>query len=175
MTERTTLYRYFDTSGNVLYLGITNDLQRRESQHRRDSARTWFPLIAARTQIWFETRSQAEAAELAALQSESPPWNVKDVSRLTEQALIASRERKWAKRPRVTRGHSPAYRQYADEIIGQIKSGALKPGDHAPSISKLAKAKGISPSTASRVIQTLSTEGWVDPVSGFGSIVRTRP
>ncbi|MFD6360168.1 winged helix-turn-helix domain-containing protein [Streptomyces roseolus] len=173
--DRTALYRYFDAEGNLLYLGITNDVQRRELQHRRDSARTWFPLIATRTQAWFETRSEAETAELAALATEAPPWNVKDVSRLTEQALVASRERKRVKRARVARGWSPAYRRYADEIIEQIESGALKPGDHVPSINKLAKAKDISISTASRVIQTLSIEGWVHPVSGYGSVVRSRP
>ena len=100
---RTALYRYFDAEGNLLYLGITNDLHRRNSGHSRDSANTWFPLVASRAEEWFESREEAATAERSALEAEAPPWNSKDTLRATPESWQAYRERQRRKRIKTVR------------------------------------------------------------------------
>lgn len=70
--------------------------------------------------------------------------------------------------------HLPPYRQYANEIIAKIKSGELPPGAKIPSARELMRDKGVAMGTASRVLSTLRDEGWIDTVTGHGSIVRAQ-
>lgn len=68
------LYRYYDAGGRLLYVGIAKDPDKRRDEHARSSA--WFPLAASRTVEWFDDRDSALAAERAAIRSESPIHNV---------------------------------------------------------------------------------------------------
>ncbi|WP_411102473.1 GntR family transcriptional regulator [Streptomyces sp. cmx-4-9] len=70
--------------------------------------------------------------------------------------------------------HLPPYRQYANEIIARIRSGELRPGDKIPSARDLIREKGVAMGTASRVLAALRDEGWVDTITGYGSVVRTQ-
>jgi predicted GIY-YIG superfamily endonuclease len=72
-TPKTTLYRYFDDTGQLLYVGITGDNTKRQSQHRRSSF--WFGYIASATFEHFDTRQEAAQAEITAIQSEKPKHN----------------------------------------------------------------------------------------------------
>ncbi|MEU8528497.1 GntR family transcriptional regulator [Streptomyces sp. NPDC048629] len=68
----------------------------------------------------------------------------------------------------------PAYRQVANEIIGRIESGELRPGDRIPSAREIVQQKGISSATAARVLGTLRDEGWADTSPGRPTVVRER-
>lgn len=72
--KRTTLYRYFDNSGQLLYVGITGDNTKRQSQHRRNSF--WFGEIVNATFEHFPTREEALTAEAEAIRKEKPLHNV---------------------------------------------------------------------------------------------------
>jgi predicted GIY-YIG superfamily endonuclease len=72
--EHTILYRYFDSSGNLLYVGITKSQINRFSQHNAKSA--WIPYIATATFEHFEFRQDAVEAETRAIQSENPKFNI---------------------------------------------------------------------------------------------------
>lgn len=67
------LYRHFSSDGALLYVGIALNHVNRLSQHRNDSA--WFPLIARIEIEHFESRTDAEQAERAAIKSERPIFN----------------------------------------------------------------------------------------------------
>jgi hypothetical protein len=71
---KTTLYRYFDSNGQLLYVGITGDNTKRQSQHRRNSF--WFGEIASATFEHFEHRAEALLAEKEAIQVEKPLHNI---------------------------------------------------------------------------------------------------
>lgn len=73
MTERTALYRLFDGTGSLLYVGITNDPETRWSYHARQ--KEWWPQVHERTVDWKATRTEAEAAEAEAIGRENPRWN----------------------------------------------------------------------------------------------------
>lgn len=76
MTERTALYRFFRPDGSPLYFGITNSIKVRFAQHARN--KDWWPDVDhSRTRIeWFDSREEAETAELAAIRAEEPEHNI---------------------------------------------------------------------------------------------------
>lgn len=69
-----TLYRYFDSDGRLLYVGITGDNTKRQSQHRRNSF--WFGEIASATFEHFDNRKKADDAESEAITKEKPMYNI---------------------------------------------------------------------------------------------------
>lgn len=68
------LYRHFDKSGNILYIGVSVSILHRILQHRNNS--TWFPGTGNITIEEFPSRSLAEQAERIAIRKEQPPHNV---------------------------------------------------------------------------------------------------
>lgn len=72
--ERTALYRLYDTSGTLLYVGVTNDLRRRGEIHSNNQP--WWHLVAGQRVEWFPDRLAAEAAEVTAIKDESPRFNI---------------------------------------------------------------------------------------------------
>lgn len=71
--NETALYRLYDALGALLYVGITGNLQSRMSDHQK---RSWWPSVASRAVTLYASRSEAAAAELAAIQDEHPLHNV---------------------------------------------------------------------------------------------------
>lgn len=69
----TALYRHFDASGRLLYVGISLSPTYRLSQHRVCSP--WFSQIANITVEWLPNRLEALKAERSAIQSEGPEYN----------------------------------------------------------------------------------------------------
>jgi predicted GIY-YIG superfamily endonuclease len=74
--RRTALYRLFDSEGRLLYVGIAFDPRSRLSDHARQ--KEWWPTVADRTIEWHATRTEAAAAEVTAIRSEKPLYNVRD-------------------------------------------------------------------------------------------------
>lgn len=71
--QKTTLYRYFNSDDRLLYVGITGDNTKRQSQHKRNSF--WFGEIAKATFQHFDNRGEAAQAEVTAIQNEQPLYN----------------------------------------------------------------------------------------------------
>ncbi|MEV2239603.1 GIY-YIG nuclease family protein [Micromonospora sp. NPDC049891] len=72
----TALYRLHSGAGVLLYIGITNDVRRRFSNHARRKA-WWVDVDPARTRVeWLPCRDEAETAELQAIRDEKPLHNV---------------------------------------------------------------------------------------------------
>lgn len=71
---QTALYRFFNADGTLLYVGIANDPRTRWSCHAGE--KRWWDEVEAKTVTWFATREEAEGAEMAAIVSERPLYNV---------------------------------------------------------------------------------------------------
>jgi predicted GIY-YIG superfamily endonuclease len=70
----TALYRFYNGDDVLLYVGITNDLDTRIRQHT--SGKPWWPAVQRRSVEWFESRVEAEGAEIVAIKTEYPLHNV---------------------------------------------------------------------------------------------------
>jgi len=83
--NKTTLYRYFDSEGQLLYVGITGDNTKRQSQHRRNSF--WFGLIGSATFEHYDSRDEAFRAEAIAIRTEKPIHNIAMNNTQAEQSI----------------------------------------------------------------------------------------
>lgn len=83
------VYRCFDESGRLLYIGYSSDLPRRARQH--DAGTEWWPTVAKlRVQV-FRTALEATAAERAAIENEGPAFNIQHAGRVSPAPTEALR------------------------------------------------------------------------------------
>ena len=71
--EKTALYRHYDRSDDLLYVGISTCAVTRLSAHARSS--DWFSLISNVSIEWYDSRSDALDAECLAIFMERPRFN----------------------------------------------------------------------------------------------------
>jgi predicted GIY-YIG superfamily endonuclease len=121
-TPKTTLYRYFDDTGQLLYVGITGDNTKRQSQHRRNSF--WFGEIASASFQHFENREAALDAETLAIQAEKPLHNIAktesyDGGRLRIQLGARIHLIQMLSEPEG--GHNPLHAEWAKEVKSWIQ------------------------------------------------------
>src|SRR6266508_298598 len=69
----------------------------------------------------------------------------------------------------------PLFRQLADELRSEIRSGKRTGGSKLPTESEFQAAYGVSRTTVRSALRLLETEGLVVTRKGFGSYVRERP
>lgn len=71
---KTCLYRHFDSSGRLLYVGISLNSIKRLQQHFANAE--WFKDISRIEIEWHPTRIEAMAAEAIAIAKENPVFNI---------------------------------------------------------------------------------------------------
>lgn len=92
IVDRTALYRFFDSAGALLYVGITSSPSARFAMHSKKS-QWWKDVDHARTTVeHHESRTLAAAAELAAIKSEGPRWNIVGVHGRGRPATVLTEE-----------------------------------------------------------------------------------
>lgn len=74
-THHHALYRFYSATGQLLYVGITNNPGNRFTQHQQD--KPWWHDVAGISVERFDTREEALAAETRAIAVEHPLYNVK--------------------------------------------------------------------------------------------------
>jgi predicted GIY-YIG superfamily endonuclease len=67
------LYRFFAVEGELLYVGITDDLDRRSREHKQNSS--WFSRVVDASVVRYPNRVAAAAAEHAVVAMECPIFN----------------------------------------------------------------------------------------------------
>lgn len=88
--HRTALYRFFDADGALLYIGITVNVEQRWAEHER--SKPWWPQVVEKRVEWFDTRTLALIAELAAIKGERPVHNVAGAPGAYEGRPLAANE-----------------------------------------------------------------------------------
>ena len=74
MSKSHFLYRHFGANGELLYIGVTNNVQRRVKDHIKKS--DWFCVVRNITMELFESREDALDAEKEAIIKENPKYNI---------------------------------------------------------------------------------------------------
>lgn len=88
-----TLYRFWDSGGDLLYVGISVRPWDRWKQHRGD--KPWWEEVASVTLQNFATREDVEAAEIAAIRSENPRYNIAGRASLLANAAEVAVDAEW--------------------------------------------------------------------------------
>jgi predicted GIY-YIG superfamily endonuclease len=73
LADMQAVYRMFDATGHLLYIGITSDLTRRLGQH---AEKRWFPQVKTISLEWYPTQAAAFVAEQRAIRQERPRMNI---------------------------------------------------------------------------------------------------
>lgn len=71
---KTILYRYFNSNGVLIYVGVTGNMDNRHKQHKYSSH--WFSKASSRSVKKYTSREEALAAEKEAIKSEEPLFNI---------------------------------------------------------------------------------------------------
>jgi predicted GIY-YIG superfamily endonuclease len=95
-TEQTYLYEAYDAFGNLLYVGITNDLKRRLNEHRR-SAKWWTQQTEVR-HTYYASRDEAKEQESRVIAERSPGFNIAETDKHAEAVRVSWQKRKEQKR-----------------------------------------------------------------------------
>lgn len=70
---RTAVYRHYDATGALLYVGVSSAPRKRMAQHRRLAA--WASEVTWSEVEWFDNRADALAEERRSIAHESPRYN----------------------------------------------------------------------------------------------------
>lgn len=70
---RAAVYRFFNSSDELLYLGLTHNIEERWGTHAR--IQPWWLDVVRREFTWYETRKEAEQVEAAATALEKPRYD----------------------------------------------------------------------------------------------------
>lgn len=160
--ERTALYRFYDAEEMLLYIGISWQPDERWADHRLGARKEWTSLIASRTLTWFDTRAEAQAAEIAAIKDEKPLYNGTH-----NYESVPFDPSGW---PNLT----DTYRKVtalAEVMRAEITSGRWPHGHRIPFTREIAAATGLSHGSATRAVRILQSEGLLRFRHGFGVFV----
>jgi integrase len=111
---------------------------------------------------WVAEADQRAAALLA---TRLPALSSVSLTPNATRALPAATER--SEEP-----NSP-YQQIAADLRAAIRCGALRPGDHPPTVKELSERYGVSVGTAHRALALLSEAGLIDAKRGRRAVVTT--
>lgn len=81
----TAVYRLHNASRELLYIGITANLDQRFTDHRFD--KQWWPEVRWASVQWFEDRPTAARVEAEQLAAENPPYNRAGTIHLDRRAM----------------------------------------------------------------------------------------
>lgn len=70
---QTSVYRYYDASGVLLYVGITGRADQRNTEHNK--TKSWWHRVAHQSIEHFPSRAEAHAREVELIQRYMPPFN----------------------------------------------------------------------------------------------------
>lgn len=74
MLEKAAVYRHYNTDGDLLYVGASLNPFRRFLQHQGKSS--WAYEAVNMTVEWYDSREDAETAEMVAISKEKPRYNI---------------------------------------------------------------------------------------------------
>jgi predicted GIY-YIG superfamily endonuclease len=139
------LYRFFDTAGRLLYVGITQNPQLRLRDHR--AMKDWWAEVANVTMEHFDSRQAVEAAERIAVRTENPVHNTVRFSQKRRRvtppmvSLTVARSARGISVEQICEHLRGKHSIAADpEMVADIENGA----GTAPQLAAYADALGIS-------------------------------
>lgn len=120
----TGVYRFFDVSGDLLYVGITNSISVRWNDHA--AAKAWYADIHSMTVVWYKDEATASAVERHAIGTEMPRYNVMHNPNPPEPARRPVRKRGRSNTPEAAKARA-AYRKsvrqgspLSDRAVGEM-------------------------------------------------------
>ncbi|AIV35574.1 GntR family transcriptional regulator [Streptomyces sp. CCM_MD2014] len=173
------LYRFLNTGGETLYVGVTDNPPRRWKQHQERAALTWWPLAQHVTVKWFASRKAALDTELRIIRTQRPLYNVGGAP--SPRRELAAGERLCPMRTlehfdravggRWSGGGRHMTECIADVLQEDVQEGHLLPGQRLPTLGALEQRFGVTVGTIRRTLVLLVQHGVIER-RGTGSATR---
>jgi DNA-binding GntR family transcriptional regulator len=160
--ERTALYRFFDATGQLLYVGVSGNTETRWRQHAE--SKPWWSDVADKTTEWLDSRAEALDAERTAIRTERPLHNHQN-----KPSSIIGEITPWGPGG-VPGGTWSPYEFIAHELKGFIQSGSMRSGDKFPTVRTLIEVYGVASLTIQRALNLLKAQGFAVGRPGFGVV-----
>lgn len=141
--RRTALYRLFDGEGRLLYVGITFNPRDRWNGH--SGTKSWWKDVMRREVEWYETRSEAEGAEYAAIRSELPLYNIAGADVEPTRAPAKAKRVQHADCDKACQELTEA-----SERWHHSKAALREADDELRTLLRQARAQGVGPSDMAR-------------------------
>lgn len=165
----TAVYRLYDAAGQLLYVGVSCELEKRWATHRR--GKSWWPAVAEKQIVWHPNRVSALLEESAAIEDEGPAHNFTGV--VDEVDLRLAKVAKALTEPRPNPASGPrGYRDLAALICSWIDDGTVQPGAVLPSERSMQQTYGLGRDAVRDAIFALRVAGLIDVRHGYGAVVR---
>ncbi|HEY9408453.1 MAG TPA: GntR family transcriptional regulator [Jiangellaceae bacterium] len=188
--ERTALYRLYDATDRLLYIGITKTPATRWQQHAREKSDSWWSDVARKTIEWFNSRPEAEVAEVNAIRTEGPPYNdrhsvnwdepgcrraapIPSEQARQQRSAVIERSARFNRECRKAKISFPE--MAARKLRERIASGEYPVGAKLPRGWDLSREIGISTLTLTRAMALLKREGLIESRPGLGTFVIAEP
>lgn len=155
--DRTALYRLYDETDQLLYIGIATYPPKRFVEHEGD--KPWWPQVVRRDVEWIESRAKAETAERCAIAAEQPRYNrIHNIGRPIAAGPSPEASEVFARfkhHHETRRGLEPEMLESADRAL---KAGAT--------VGQLAAWTGLTPEVFRRRARALGVERKRPPTVG---------
>lgn len=148
----TAVYRLYDATGELLYVGIAKDPGVRFEQHKYRMA--WWNRVVTREITWYETRPLAEAEEYRAIKQDGPLFNVHHA--LGPEGPDRSKRQTYATHDASPAAFGAALRRLRAELLAGVYDIIPLPPNEI-----LARAYGIPPSSVWHLHFRLKDEGLI--------------
>lgn len=139
------VYRLWDENGELLYVGISKTLVNRLTQH--DESQPWASEVATVTAKRYPNRDKARAAEIEAIQTENPRYNIRDRAKPVDWGMRATEL--WSQMDAGERTESIAL---AERFLANWPEGWDSPSDRSVRTAMIAATammrSGTSPTEA---------------------------
>lgn len=138
----TAVYRFYSADGELLYVGVSMNLEGRLNSHKNWRER-WQQFVRIEL-TWYPNRAEALAAETLAIETESPRWN--------------------ATGSKVKAEFTPRSEYVADDLARIIREEPIPPGVRitVSEVRRIWKSWGVGYPSARQALRALVERGVVE-------------
>jgi len=157
----TAVYRFYDDSGALLYVGISDKPEVRFGQHER--TKPWWLNVRTREVVWYDSKPAAEAEEERAIYAESPVYNIRDAADHRDEASERSAARKRRRRYVVANNRFQAFTKLVESVRADVFEGEYRTG-LLPALDVLVKRYKAGAPEVQRALEVLHQLGVLELV-----------
>ncbi|MFF4409851.1 GntR family transcriptional regulator [Streptomyces sp. NPDC001404] len=157
----TAVYRLWDADEQLLYVGISHTPRIRYVQH--EGNKPWWPAVHRRTEVWYDSREGAEAAERTAIGTEKPLHNRTDGNGANRPPLSGLST------------HEPfeSRRTVLDRLEADLRAGRYPQHRFLPTPVELSRKYGHAARDVSAALNELQRNGLVQRVDSNRYVIAT--